>query len=157
MRFHLLTFSVCAEFSLTAPGQRIFDVNVEGTAVDDLDLVQIGGQANKAITRLVTVAVNDGQLSIIFIPQVILTLLFLFLIVGNSQLTSNTDRQCQDLGHRGIATERSRSSTLGTCTRTSTCTRICTRICTRASTRASTCASTRASTRTNRSAHAYEH
>jgi Malectin domain len=63
--------------SQTAPGQRIFDVDVEGTAVIDLDLVQIGGQANKAITRLVTVAVNDGQLSLAFKlnnPQVTPTL-----------------------------------------------------------------------------------
>jgi Malectin domain len=59
--------------SYTAPNKRIFDVDVEGTAVNDIDVVQIGGQANKAITRLVTVTVNDGQLSIAFkfnIPKV---------------------------------------------------------------------------------------
>jgi Malectin domain len=59
--------------SYTAPNKRIFDVDVEGTAVNDIDVVQIGGQANKAITRLVTVTVIDGQLSIAFkfnIPKV---------------------------------------------------------------------------------------
>jgi Malectin domain len=70
----LFALAPCLDkFSFWAPGQRKFDVDVEGTAVNDIDVIQIGGQANKAITRLITVTVNDGQLSIEFkfnIPKV---------------------------------------------------------------------------------------
>jgi hypothetical protein len=52
----------------------MFDVDVEGTAINDIVLPV----PSTAITRLVTVTVTDGQLSIAFrlnVPQVTPTLL----------------------------------------------------------------------------------
>jgi Malectin domain len=77
-------------FSYTAPNKRIFDVDVEGTAVNDIDVFQIAGQANRSITRLVTVDVNDGQLSIAFkvnVPKVT-PILDARLLIDHGGLTS---------------------------------------------------------------------
>jgi Malectin domain len=64
--------------SHTAVGKRVFDVNVEGLLIEDVDLVQLGGGvALKALTRTVpSVSVTDGALSIVFTDNVPLVRLF---------------------------------------------------------------------------------
>jgi Malectin domain len=89
-RFSLYLHLTLTNFSYWAPGQRKFGVDVEGTTVNDIDVVQIAGQGNRAITRLVTVAVNDGQLSIAFkfsVPKVTPILNF-GLLIDRGGLTS---------------------------------------------------------------------
>jgi Malectin domain len=57
--------------SFTAPDSRIFDLDVEGTAIVDIDLVKLGGGvATKAIKQRRTVTCTDGLLSIRLIPSI---------------------------------------------------------------------------------------
>lgn len=50
-------------FSFTSVGDRAFDVNVEGSVLSDIDIVQqCGGVPNKAITREARFIVADGFL-----------------------------------------------------------------------------------------------
>ncbi|MFC4150075.1 malectin domain-containing carbohydrate-binding protein [Micromonospora mangrovi] len=50
---------------ITAAGQRVFNVNVEGTAINNIDIFAAVGR-NAALTRTATVSVTDGQLDIGF-------------------------------------------------------------------------------------------
>lgn len=56
----------------TGPGQRIFDVLIEGQLVlDDLDVYAEAGGANTALEKIITgVVVQDGQLDIQFVQSV---------------------------------------------------------------------------------------
>jgi len=52
----------------TEPGKRVFDIDVEGTALADVDIVQLGGGlARKAMTLDVSATVSDGFLDISFL------------------------------------------------------------------------------------------
>lgn len=55
---------------ITAAGQRVFSVNVEGTSIANLDVFAQAGGRNKALVKTVTVTVSDGQLSIGFTRSV---------------------------------------------------------------------------------------
>lgn len=55
---------------ITAPGQRVFSVNVEGTLISNLDVFAQAGGCKKALVKSVTVSVTDGQLDMTFIPLV---------------------------------------------------------------------------------------
>lgn len=59
-----------AETYFTAAGLRVFSVNVEGTAVNNIDVFTQAGGANKALVKTVTVTVADGQLNITFAATV---------------------------------------------------------------------------------------
>ncbi|MCI4066241.1 malectin domain-containing carbohydrate-binding protein [Micromonospora sp. R77] len=50
---------------ITAAGQRVFNVDVEGTAINNIDIFAAVGR-NAALTRTATVTVTDGQLNIGF-------------------------------------------------------------------------------------------
>jgi len=51
---------------VTAAGQRLFTLSVEGKEIKDLDVFKEAGGANKAFVKPVDVAVNDGELNITF-------------------------------------------------------------------------------------------
>jgi len=53
----------------TACGQRVFDVNVEGTAINGLDVFCQAGGRNIALIKSFSVTVSDGQLNISFTPH----------------------------------------------------------------------------------------
>lgn len=55
---------------ITAAGQRVFSVSVEGTGIANLDVFAQAGGRNKALIKTVTVTVSDGQLSLGFTPSV---------------------------------------------------------------------------------------
>ena len=55
---------------ITGPGQRVFDVDVEGTAIPNLDIFALAGGARKAYVVESTVAVTDGKLDIGFAANV---------------------------------------------------------------------------------------
>jgi Malectin domain len=58
-------------FSFTTPLARIFDVDVEGTMLNDIDVVQIANNtAFTAVTRKATVLVRDSSLTIQFLINV---------------------------------------------------------------------------------------
>ncbi len=60
-----------AEIYWTEPGQRVFDVLLEGSVVlDNFDVFQAAGAANTAVTRTFAVQVNDGVLNIDFVSIV---------------------------------------------------------------------------------------
>jgi Malectin domain len=57
--------------SFTTPGSRIFDLEVEGMAVVDIDLVKLGdGVSNTALQQRRTVTCLDGQLTIRLIASI---------------------------------------------------------------------------------------
>lgn len=53
---------------ITAAGQRVFSVNVEGTQIIDMDVFAEAGGRNRALIKTVTAKVSDGQLNITFTP-----------------------------------------------------------------------------------------
>ena len=55
---------------ITAAGQRVFDVNVEGVALTGVDPFKEAGGLNRALVRSVDVTVTDGQLNISFTTRV---------------------------------------------------------------------------------------
>jgi hypothetical protein len=55
---------------ITGPGQRVFSVNVEGIAINNLDIFAEAGGRNRALVKTVVVQVTDGQLNLGFIPAV---------------------------------------------------------------------------------------
>jgi Malectin domain len=55
---------------ITAAGERIFSVNVQGTELKGIDPFKEAGGANKAIVKTVPVEVKDGKLQIMFTPDV---------------------------------------------------------------------------------------
>jgi hypothetical protein len=55
-----------AENYYTAAGQRIFNVNVEGTQINNLDVFSEAGGAHRALIKTVSVVVTDGQLNLNF-------------------------------------------------------------------------------------------
>lgn len=60
-----------AEIYASAPGQRLFDVRIEGALVlDRYDVFAAAGGKNRAVDRTFTVTVSDGQLNIDFVPRV---------------------------------------------------------------------------------------
>lgn len=61
-----------AELFFTAPGQRVFSVNLEGgeTELENLDVFAIAGGSNRALSRNFPVTVNDGVLTIDFISSI---------------------------------------------------------------------------------------
>jgi Malectin domain len=63
-------------------GARVFDVNVEGSPRNDIDIVRLGGNlAYKAVTVVFyPVIVNDGFLTINFMDNVPLVSIRLFLL-----------------------------------------------------------------------------
>jgi Ni/Co efflux regulator RcnB len=54
---------------ITAAGQRIFSLNVEGQDVKDLDVCKEAGGARKPLIKTFTVDLKDGQLTITFTPK----------------------------------------------------------------------------------------
>jgi endoglucanase len=56
--------------SITAKGQRVFDVNVEGKDILNLDVFAEAGGSNRALVKSVTATVTDGQLNLKFTPKV---------------------------------------------------------------------------------------
>lgn len=60
---------------ITAPGQRVFDIDVEGVLLRNLDVFAASGGRNRALVRSVNVKVTDGQLDIGFIARVQNTLI----------------------------------------------------------------------------------
>jgi hypothetical protein len=59
-----------AEIYWSSPGQRVFDVRIEGTTVlSNFDIVAVAGKL-RAIDRTFTVQVSDGRLDIDFAPRV---------------------------------------------------------------------------------------
>lgn len=55
---------------ITAAGQRVFSVNVEGKEIKDLDVFAKAGGARKAHVETVNVEVADGKLDIAFTSQI---------------------------------------------------------------------------------------
>jgi len=56
--------------SISSAGQRVFSVNVEGQTLSNIDVFSEAGGRNAALVKTVDVDVNDGQLTIDFIPSV---------------------------------------------------------------------------------------
>lgn len=54
---------------ITGAGQRVFDVDVEGVALKDIDVFAQAGGARRALVKTVEVTVNDGKLDITFTPK----------------------------------------------------------------------------------------
>jgi hypothetical protein len=54
---------------ITACGQRVFDVSVEGTAIQGLDVFCEAGGRDIALIKSLSVTVSDGQLNISFTPH----------------------------------------------------------------------------------------
>jgi len=54
---------------ITACGQRVFDVNVEGSALNGLDLFCQAGGRNIALVETFSVVVSEGRLNISFTPH----------------------------------------------------------------------------------------
>jgi hypothetical protein len=77
---------------ITAAGQRVFDVNVEGTPIANLDVFAESGGLNRALVKTVDVTVADGALTLAFTPKVQNTLLNALEIVptGGSTPTAAT-------------------------------------------------------------------
>jgi hypothetical protein len=60
-----------SNLSFTAPDSRIFDLEVEGTVIADIDLVKLGGGAAlMALQQRRTVVCTDGQLTIRLISSI---------------------------------------------------------------------------------------
>jgi N-acetylneuraminic acid mutarotase len=61
-----------AELNKSAPGQRLFDVNLEGGAAElvNFDVFKEAGGAGRAIVRSFPVTVTDGRLNIDFVRRV---------------------------------------------------------------------------------------
>jgi alpha-tubulin suppressor-like RCC1 family protein len=55
---------------ITGPGQRVFGVNVEGVAIDNIDIFAQAGGRNRALVKAVLVAVADGRLNMSFSASV---------------------------------------------------------------------------------------
>jgi len=55
---------------ITAAGQRVFDVNVEGQEFEALDIFKETGGRNRALVKTATVSITDGNLDIDFDPLV---------------------------------------------------------------------------------------
>ena len=55
---------------VTAPGQRVFGVAVEGTSLGDIDVVAQAGGTHRALVKSATVNVADGRLDVAFTPRV---------------------------------------------------------------------------------------
>jgi autotransporter family porin len=53
---------------ITGPGQRVFNVNVDGIQIDELDVYAQAGGADRALIKSVLVTVTDGQVKITFTP-----------------------------------------------------------------------------------------
>jgi hypothetical protein len=51
---------------ITGPGQRVFSANVEGTAINNIDVYAQAGGLNNALVKTANVIVTDGQLNIAF-------------------------------------------------------------------------------------------
>ncbi len=51
---------------ITGPGQRIFDMNVEGVGLSGIDPYAMAGGRNRAVSRTIKVVVGDGQLNMQF-------------------------------------------------------------------------------------------
>ena len=60
---------------IDAPGERVFDVNVEGTLLSNLDVYAETGGRNRALMKEFNVAVNDGYLNINFTKKIENTLI----------------------------------------------------------------------------------
>jgi Malectin domain len=75
---HNSYFPPCSHASV---GARVFDVNIEGSPRNDIDIVRLGGnQAYKAVTvTFYPVIVNDGFLTINFMDNVPLVSVWLLL------------------------------------------------------------------------------
>ena len=59
-----------AENFYTAPGQRVFSVNVEGTPINNLDVFAEAGAAHTALIKTANVTVTDSQLNLGFTAAV---------------------------------------------------------------------------------------
>lgn len=55
---------------ITASGQRLFDVNVEGQEIEALDIFKETGGRNRALVKTADVSITDGNLDIDFDPLV---------------------------------------------------------------------------------------
>jgi O-glycosyl hydrolase len=55
---------------ITASGQRVFDVNVEGQEIEALDIFKETGGRNRALVKTAVVSITDGNLDIDFDPLV---------------------------------------------------------------------------------------
>ena len=53
---------------ITGPGQRVFNVNVNGIQMKELDVYAQTGGADRALIKSVLVTVTDGQVKITFSP-----------------------------------------------------------------------------------------
>jgi hypothetical protein len=51
---------------ITGPGQRVFSANVEGIAINNIDVYTQAGGLNNALVKTANVIVTDGQLNITF-------------------------------------------------------------------------------------------
>jgi|GEM_PF-4784649 len=54
---------------ITGSGQRVFDVNVEGVTIDDLDVYAEAGGRDIALVKTVDITVSDGEVDITFTAQ----------------------------------------------------------------------------------------
>jgi hypothetical protein len=59
-----------AESFYTAPGRRIFSVNVEGTPISNIDVFAEAGATRTALIKTANVTVSDGQLNLSFTASV---------------------------------------------------------------------------------------
>ncbi len=55
---------------ITAAGQRVFGVTVEGTSLGNIDVFAETGGRNRALVKSTTVSVGNGQLDVAFTPSV---------------------------------------------------------------------------------------
>ncbi len=54
---------------ITGPGQRVFDVDVEGIVLANLDVFREAGGRNIALMKTVSVTVSDGEITVGFSPR----------------------------------------------------------------------------------------
>lgn len=81
--------------SITGPGQRVFDMDIEGREILDLDILREAGGKNTALVKTIdNVEVTDGQLNIVFTPNVQSTLINgieILPLTSNSNADGNGD------------------------------------------------------------------
>lgn len=86
---------------VTDAGQRVFSVNVEGTALNDIDVFAQAGGRNKALVRSALVAVTDGQLNIKFTASILNPEINAIEIIPNGAVRIDAGSNTHFIDHNG--------------------------------------------------------
>ena len=97
-----------AETFVTGPGERVFDVHMEGASVlDDVDIYgEVGSRA--ALVKTVAVPVTDGELNIAFVHQVENPTVAAIEVIRTGDVTPDTEAPSVPIGLSGNAAGASR-------------------------------------------------